>query len=554
MARPLVAVPGRSSPGASSSGNFATYEFGVWDYTEDYLSTGLTLVAPATTGSGTATVTTTATSAGIGGDASDSVAVTGAGATPTGYATFFYCYSASVITTCSSSGTEIDPGAEPVALVDGDASSPASVTVENAGTYCFFASYSGDSNYSGPTTTDTGNECFTSGTGGATATVTTTATSAGIGGDASDSVAVTGAGATPTGYATFFYCYSASVITTCSSSGTEIDPGAEPVALVDGDASSPASVTVENAGTYCFFASYSGDSNYAGPTTTDTGSECFTVATGSGTATVTTTATSAGIGGDASDSVAVTGAGATPTGYATFFYCYSASVITTCSSSGTEIDPGAEPVALVDGDASSPASVTVENAGTYCFFASYSGDSNYAGPTTTDTGSECFTVATGSGPPPSPPPPRRPASAVTPATRSDRAVTGAGATPTGYATFFYCYSASVITTCSSSGTEIDPGAEPVALVDGDASSPASVTVENAGTYCFFASYSGDSNYAGPTNRCSTADLGDRGAPATRTPTGPRTPPPRYPDPDLRHRRHRDLHRHFGSGVPDSRFG
>jgi hypothetical protein len=384
--------------GVSSTGTFATYEFGVWDYTEDYSTTGLTLVAPASTGTATATVTTTATPAALGGDASDSVKVTGGGATPTGTATFFYCYSATTITMCSSSATEIDPGSEPVALVDGDASSPASVPVDNAGYYCFFASYSGDSTYAGPTTTDTGSECFQV-TGTATATVTTTDTPAGLGGDASDSVKVTGGGATPTGTATFFYCYSATTITTCSSSGTEIG---SPVSLVDGDASS-SSITVEDAGYYCFFASYSGDSTYAGPTTTDADSECFTVPTASGIATVTTRATPAGLGGDASDSVKVTGGGATPTGTATFFYCYSVTFITTCSSSrGTEIDPVSEPVTLVDGEADSPASVPVEDAGYYCFFASYSGDSNYAGPTTADTGLECFTVS-GSTAPTSPP-------------------------------------------------------------------------------------------------------------------------------------------------------
>jgi hypothetical protein len=466
---------------------------------------------------GTATVTTTANPAANGGDATDSVAVTGGGATPTGTATFYYCYSASVITTCSSAGTEIEPGSEPVTLVDGDATSP-SITVENAGTYCFFASYSGDSNYAGLTTSDLGNECFT--VSGA-ATVTTTANPAAIGGDASDSVAVSGGGATPTGTATFYYCYSASVITTCSSAGTEIDPGSEPVALNrSGDATSP-SITVENAGTYCFFASYSGDSNYAGPTTTDLGIECFTVATGSGTAIVTTTANPAAIGGDASDSVTVTGGGASPTGTATFYYCYSASVITTCSSSGTEIDPGSEPVTLVDGDATSP-SLSITNTGTYCFFASYSGDSNYAGPTTTDLGNECFTVATGSGT----------AIVTTTATSagiggdaSDSVVvSGPGAAPTGTATFYYCYSASVITTCSSAGTEINPGSEPVTLVDGDGTSP-SITVENAGSYCFFASYSGDSNYAGPT----TTDLGNECF-TVATGTAPPSPPTTTPFP------------------------
>jgi hypothetical protein len=109
---------------------------------------------------GTAAVATTATGANFGGNARDTVTVTGAGVTPTGSATFYYCFSATVaLTKCSSPVTKVDPGAEPVALAGGKATSP-SLSIADPGYYCFFASYSGDSNYDGPTTSESGSECF----------------------------------------------------------------------------------------------------------------------------------------------------------------------------------------------------------------------------------------------------------------------------------------------------------------------------------------------------------------------------------------------------------
>ncbi|HEY5026320.1 MAG TPA: hypothetical protein VII76_15195 [Acidimicrobiales bacterium] len=111
----------------------------------------------------------------------------------------------------------------------------------------------------------------------------------------------------PTGTVTFYVCGPA--VSTCSSAGHLVGSG--PVTLAPGaDATSTATSAViptpSVPGSYCFFASYSGDGNYP-PTDDASSGECFVVAPSitcnpSCTGTVASTAGSVGVSGSSSTS------------------------------------------------------------------------------------------------------------------------------------------------------------------------------------------------------------------------------------------------------------
>ena len=100
----------------------------------------------------------------IGGSITDSatVSVTGTGVAPTGDVSFFVC--GPPATSCSTSGTAFDtkPLSGAVHVGNDFTVTSASYTPTSAGTYCFAASWPGDSNYTeGPYRDDGTNECFT---------------------------------------------------------------------------------------------------------------------------------------------------------------------------------------------------------------------------------------------------------------------------------------------------------------------------------------------------------------------------------------------------------
>jgi hypothetical protein len=322
----------------------------------------------------------------------DTATLTGTNAaTATGTVTYDV-YSDSACTMAVSSGTAqtiTTPGTLP-------ASSP--VSLPNAGTYYWQASYSGD--------TDNGSSLSVCGTGGEVETVTgaslpVTTTLSGGGQDGAtisvpestsvtDTATLTGTNAaTATGTVTYDV-YSDSACTMAVSSGTAqtiTTPGTLP-------ASSP--VSLPNAGTYYWQASYSGDTAIAASKSTcgSTGEVETVVAPVVAPTTLSTSLSGGGQTGatisvpestSVTDTATLAGTNAaTATGTITYDV-YSDSACTMAVSSGTAqttTAPGTVPAS---------SAVTLSTPGTYYWQALYSGDTKN-GPSQNTCGSETETV------------------------------------------------------------------------------------------------------------------------------------------------------------------
>ena len=462
--------------------------------------------------------------------ATDTATVTGVkgGPTPAGTGVSFYsCYNATTSpTTCDSSGTPVgtNPYAFTSSATDGSGNPTASVTsssitLSKAGYYCFFASYSGDSNYNASSDTDIASECFqvTKATTG-TSTVSSPDTSTtnaqvvlGSTGTATDTATITGnsTGGAPTGTTSsvsFVSCYNlTSSPTNCGSGGnpgTSVGTASFTAGTPSADQSQAVSDTIDinKVGYYCFFATYAGDSNYQSSSDTDTTTECFQVTKYTpGTVTTPSITGSVVLGANstATDLATVTGAtGApVPTGTVTFTYCYSLTAITSCSG-GTSAGSGS--LSGTTPDTASSSSISIEKAGYYCFDGVYGGDNNY---TTSSDGSsdECFqvtqaptaTTTTTSGS----------VDLLTSDTATDTAkiTSSAGVAMTGTIQFYACKVSStpgVTGTCDDitanevGSAQTVSGTPPVSVL-----SP-TYTVSAVGSYCFSAVYSGDDNYVG----------------------------------------------------------
>jgi hypothetical protein len=348
-------------------------------------------------GSSTTTSTPGSASIPLGSSNSDSATVTGTGdgdVAPTGTVAFYACGADS--TGCTPSGSPFDT--ETLNGTD----NPATVTTQTpftpaaAGTWCFAAVYSGDSNYSG-SSDETSDECFT--VNGSTTVSKPGSSRIALSGTNTDSATVTGSDASvdPSGTVSFYECGPTPSAQPCTPTGSPFD-----TETLNGTSNpstvTSVSITPSAAGIWCFAAVYSGDSNYPG-SSDETTDECFTVTEAPST-TTSHPSGSPGVvtGHKAYDMATVTGNAAlgAPTGSVTFYECGPSPSAQNCVDQVNIVGT----VALTQGandesTATSPAFVPT-TAGTYCFGAYYSGDSNYlnSNDTTTD---ECFVV----GPAPS---------------------------------------------------------------------------------------------------------------------------------------------------------
>jgi hypothetical protein len=308
---------------------------------------------------------------------------------PTGTVTFFTCGPSAPGTPCS-----LEPVAlgSPVTLTPGGGDSATATspvfTPSAPGSWCFWAAYSGDTEYA--TVSDDSDGCFAVDPAIATTPAPSTVT---LGGSDSDGATVYGttAGGDPTGTVTFYECGPTATPMPCTS---EADPVGNPVTLTAGAADTAtapsAAFTPAAAGDWCFAGYYSGDGNYAAGSDT-TIDECFSVTPDFIT---TPTETSIGLGATDTDTGTVTGntTGGIPTGTVTFYTCGPTATPTPCTALD---DPVGNPVTLTAGTgdtatATSPA-FTATAVGDWCFAGYYAGDGNYARSSDTST-DECFAV------------------------------------------------------------------------------------------------------------------------------------------------------------------
>ena len=432
---------------------------------------------------------------------SDNASVTGnsAAGAPSGTVTFYECAETATPQPCTSQANQVG---SPVTLIPGaghvSSASSSSVTADATGYYCFGAYYSGDSNYSASSDTST-DECFDV----TEATTGTTSTPANLdillGNSNTDGAVVTGnsvVGA-PTGTVTFYECGATANRTACTSQAHEVG---SPVALTTGagDTSSAgsASFTPADPGYYCFGAYYSGDSNYLASSDTST-DECFDVGVSSSSTRTTPTHASIVLGNTNTDGAVVTGnaVGGSPTGTVTFYVCPRTASPAPCTS---QTDQVGSPVSLMAGaghtSSAQSATFTPTSAGYWCFAGYYSGDSNYEGSSDTST-DECFDVTVATPTVTSQPSSTSIAIGASNSDNVDVAGNIPGGPPSGTVKFYECGPTSGSTPCTSQAHQVGttvtltPGAGDVSYA-----SSASMVFGSAGTYCFGAYYSGDSNY------------------------------------------------------------
>jgi len=293
------------------------------------------------------------------------------------------------------------------------------------------------------------------------------------------------------------------------------------------NAAVPASdtVTLNTPGTYEFWAVYSGDLKNNGATST-CGTETVVVPPNSptiatqvkntnGTATTTddTNVADGGsvpIGTSVYDTSSLSGATSDAGGTVSYYYKKQASGVTDDCTAGTLIGSA---VTVTNGSIPASSTVTLSSAGTYEFWAVYTGDDNNNGATST-CGTETVVVPKNS---PTIPTQVKNTNGTT-TTTDDTNVADGGSVPIGttvYDTatlsgatsdaggsveYFYKQQAAGATTpdCTS-GTSL--GSKTV--TNGVVPASDTVTLSSAGTYEFWAVYTGDDNNNGATSTCGT---------------------------------------------------
>ena len=335
----------------------------------------------------------------VTGTATVSVPLPGAG-TPTGTVTFYTC-GESVVPCTPSSASRTQLGS-PVTVTPGAANTSTAIsssfTPTSAGTWCFAAVYSGDSNYAG-SSDESSDGCYTVGQLTSSTVSSPSSSTAALGGTNTDGATVTGSDADvdPTGTVTFYECGPTASATPCtSSSWTQFDTESLS-GSANPDTVTSASFTPSATGTWCFAAVYGGDGNYTGSSDGST-DECFTVGSAGSSTTSTPTNSSITLGGTNTDGATVTGSDADvdPTGTVNFYECGPTASATPCtSSSWTQFDTESLS-GSANPDTVTSASFTPSATGTWCFAAVYGGDGNYTGSSDGNT-DECFTV-TGTAP------------------------------------------------------------------------------------------------------------------------------------------------------------
>ncbi len=367
-----------------------------------------------------------------------------------------------------------------------------------AGAYSFIAVYSGDSNYTGSTSSLEPLTISQGSTATATAILdaaTRQAPSGILGESVFDTATVTGSPAafTPTGTVTYRFF--------TNGSGTGVPVATQTVTLnADGTVPDSAVHGPLAAGAYSIIAVYSGDSNYTGSTSPV---EPLTINQGStGTATAildaaTNQPPSGVLGESLFDTATVTASPAAFTPRGTVMYEF----FTNGTGSGT---PAATQTVTLNADGTVPNSEVRGPlaAGAYSFVAVYSGDSNYTGSTSPV---EPLTISQGS---------TTTATEILNSTRGrltgmpgelvfDTAtVTGSPAAFTATGTVTYQF----FTNGSGSGT---PTSTQTVTLNADGTVPDSEVHGPlaAGVYSFVAVYSGDSNYTGSTSPVEPLTIG-----------------------------------------------
>ena len=259
-----VGTPATSSTwpiisGVSRSGTFATDEFGSTNYTVLYLSTGVTLVAPAVATATPSLATTSSGGGTSGGSFTDSATLTGFVGSVTNETVSFSLYP--TLEDCTGATNAVSGSPVSASLNSGGVTpQSAGITLSTAGTYYWQASYPGDANNNAVTSTCSSEPITVTGAN-ATPSVATTSSGGGTpGGSFSDSATLSGFAGTVTGETVSFSLYP--TLEDCTGATNAVSGSPVSASLNSGGVTpQSAGITVSTAGTYYWQASYPGDAN-----------------------------------------------------------------------------------------------------------------------------------------------------------------------------------------------------------------------------------------------------------------------------------------------------
>ena len=372
-------------------------------------------------------------------------------------------------------------------VVNGQLPDSAPYTFDSAGTYYFQATYSGDVNNASAVSPCTSEEMVVQKDTPTVSTQTVPGSPVAIGTSVYDTASLSGATANASGTVSYgLFSDSA-----CTQEVADLTPTDNSV--TGGSVPESIPYTFNAAGTWYFQATYSGDNNNAGPVSSPCGSEKVVVNENLvSISTQTVPGSPVAIGTSVHDTAALSGTTANASGYVTYgLFSDSA-----CTNEVADLTPTDNSV--VGGVVPASKSYTFNAAGTWYFQATYSGDSNNAGPVSSPCTSEAMVVSKDS---PSIATKTSAPSPVATNTSVHDTATLSGATSDASGTVTYgLFSDS---SCQVEVANLTPTDNSV--VNGVVPDSNSFNFPTAGTYYFQATYSGDSNNAGPVSSPCTSE-------------------------------------------------
>jgi uncharacterized repeat protein (TIGR01451 family) len=385
-------------------------------------------------------------------------------------------------------------------ISNGAASFSHSFTPTAAGTYYWKASFAGDANNNGFTTScNDDNEQLTvikaspSITTQASPTTSITVGSTVTAGD----TATFHNAVNPTGSVSFtlYSDNTCQTSTGVSGSGT----------ISSGTASFSHAFTPSAVGTYYWQASYAGDANNNGFTTgcTDANEQLSVVKT---TPTIATllSATTGPVGASVHDSATLTGATSDAGGTAVYTV-YKDITCQTPAVAGADIDnQPTSPVTVANGAVPNSPNVTFLKAGDYYWQIVYSGDSNNTGATSPCTANDNEHLSIGKNSPSITTTLSATSGAIGDTVHDSSTLHGATAGASGTATY-RIYTNNTCSTLAVAGTDIDAQPAAVAVSGGSVADSPGVKFLRAGDFYWQVTYSGDGNNNGATSPCNVED-------------------------------------------------
>ncbi len=384
-------------------------------------------------------------------------------------------------------GTVLDTETVGSISANGDYTTPTGFKIQNAGTYYWVASFSGD-DFNNSSSSGCNAEPVAVAKASPSIVTTQQPASGNIGDTYKDKATLSGGvNLDGTGSITF-KLYSAA-----DCGGTVLDTETVGSISANGDYTTPTGFKIQNAGTYYWVASFSGDSNNKA-FTSGCNAEPVAVAKASPSIVTTQQPASGNIGDTYKDKATLSGGvNLDGTGSITF-KLYSAA-----DCGGTVLDTETVGSISANGDYTTPTGFKIQNAGTYYWVASFSGDSNNKA-FTSGCNAEPVAVAKAS---PSIVTTQQPASGNIGDTFKDKATLSGGVNLDGTGSItFKLYSAA-----DCGGTVLDTETVGSISANGDYTTPTGFKIQNAGTYYWVASFSGDSNNKAFTSGCNAEPVG-----------------------------------------------